>query len=34
MTVQVEYKQVNFITNKQPFEQYLSAAPTRMFKLE
>ena len=32
MTVQVEYESVNPIANKQPFEQYLSAAPTRMFK--
>ena len=26
MTVQVEYEPVNFLANKQPFEQYLSAA--------
>ena len=32
MTVQVEYEPVNPLSNKQPFEQYLSAAPTRMFK--
>ena len=32
MTVQVEYEPVNFMANKQRFEQYLSAAPTRMFK--
>ena len=32
MTVQVEYKPVNPLANKQPFEQYLSAAPTRMFR--
>ena len=32
MTVQVEYELVNPRANKQPFEQYLSAAPTRMFK--
>ena len=32
MTVQVEYEPVNPMANKQPFEQYLSAAPTRMFK--
>ena len=31
MTVQVEYEPVNFMANKQPFERYLSAAPTRMF---
>ena len=32
MTVQVEYEPVNFLTNKQRFEEYLSAAPTRIFK--
>ena len=32
MTIQVEYEPVNPLANKQPFEQYLSAAPTRMFK--
>ena len=32
MTVQVEYEPVNPLTKEQPFEQYLSAAPTRMFK--
>ena len=32
MTVQVEYEPVNHLANKQPFEQYLSAAPTRMFR--
>ena len=32
MTVQVEYEPVNPLANKQPFEQYLSAAPTRMFR--
>ena len=32
MTVQVEYELVNSLANKQPFKQYLSAAPTRMFK--
>ena len=31
MTVQVEYKPVNPLANKQPCEQYLRAAPTRMF---
>ena len=31
MTVQVECEPVNSLANKQPFEQYLSAAPTRMF---
>ena len=34
MTVQVEYEPVNPLVNKQPFEQYLSAAPTRIFKLD
>ena len=29
MTVQVEYEPVNPLTNKQPFEQYLYAAPFR-----
>ena len=32
MTVQVEYEPVNPMANKQRFKQYLSAAPTRMFK--
>ena len=32
MTIQVEYEAVNPMANKQPFEQYLSAAPTRMFR--
>ena len=32
MTVQVEYEPVNPFANKQCFEQYLSAAPTRMFR--
>ena len=32
MTVQVEYEPVNPLVNKQPFEHYLSAAPTRMFR--
>ena len=31
MTVLVEYEPVNLLANKQCFEQYLSAAPTRMF---
>ena len=31
MKVQVEYEPVNPMTNKQPFEQYLSAATTRIF---
>ena len=31
MTVQVEYDPENPLANKQPFEQYLSAAPTRIF---
>ena len=32
MTVQVEYESVNPLANKQPFKQYLSAAPTRIFR--
>ena len=32
MTVQVEYEPINPLAIKQSFEQYLSAAPTRMFK--
>ena len=32
LTVQVEFKPVNPMANKQPFKHYLSAAPTRMFK--
>ena len=32
MTVQVEYETVNPLANKQPFQQYLSATPTRIFK--
>ena len=32
MTVLVKYEPVNPLANKQPFEQYLSAAPTRMFR--
>ena len=32
MTVQVEYKPVNLQAIKQPFEQYLSPALTRMFR--
>ena len=31
MTFLVEYEPLNPLGNKQPFEQYLSAAPTRMF---
>ena len=31
MTIQVVYEPVNPMAKKQPFEQYLSAAPTRMF---
>ena len=31
MTVQVEYEPVNPLANEQPFEHYISAAPTRMF---
>ena len=32
MTVQVKYEPINRFANKQPFKQYLSAAPTRMFR--
>ena len=32
MTVQVEYELANHLANKQHFEQYFSAAPTRMFR--
>ena len=32
ITVQVEYEPVNLMANKQPFEQYFRAAPTRIFK--
>ena len=32
MTIQVEYEVVNPLANTQPFERYLSAAPTRMFR--
>ena len=32
MTVLVVYEPVNSQANMQPFEQYLSAAPTRMFR--
>ena len=32
MTVQVEYEPVNPLTNKQLFDQYLSAAPTCIFR--
>ena len=32
MTFQVEYEPINPLANKQPFEQYLSAAPTRMLR--
>ena len=31
-TVQVEYEPVNPLANKQPFKNYLIAAPTRMFR--
>ena len=34
MTVQVEYEHVNPMANKQRFEQYLSAASTRIFRRE
>ena len=32
MTVQVEYELVNPFANKEAFEQYLSAAPTHIFR--
>ena len=32
LTVKVEYEPVIPLANKQPFEQYLNAAPTRMFR--
>ena len=32
MTIKVEYEPVNPLANKQPFEQYLSAAPTCMYQ--
>ena len=32
MTIQVEYEPVNPLANKQPFEKYLSAPPTRIFR--
>ena len=32
MTIQVEYEAVNPMANKPPFEKYLSAAPTRLFR--
>ena len=32
ITVHGEYEPVNPLTNKQPFEQYLNASPTRMYK--
>ena len=32
MTLQVKYEPVNPITNKLPFEQYLSDAPTCIFR--
>ena len=34
MMVQVEYEPVNPFAIKEPFEQYLSAAPTRIFRLD
>ena len=34
ITVLVEYEPVNPMANKQPFEQYLSAVPTRIFRRE
>ena len=32
IAIQVKYEQINFLVNKKSFEQYLSAAPTRMFR--
>ena len=32
ITIQVEYDPVNPLADKQPFEQFLSAAPTRIFR--
>ena len=32
MKVQVEYEPLISLANKQPYEQYLSAAPTRIFR--
>ena len=32
MTVQVEYEQINPLANQEPFDQYLSAAQTRIFR--
>ena len=32
VTVQVAYEPVKPMANKEPFEQYLSAAPTRIFR--
>ena len=32
MTIQVESEPINFLANKVPFEHYLSAAPTRIFR--
>ena len=32
ITVKVEYEPVNLLANKQPVEQYLSAAPISMFR--
>ena len=32
MTVLVEYEPINPMANNKPFEQYLSAAPTRIFR--
>ena len=32
MTMQIEYEPVNPMETKQPYEQYLGAAPTRIFK--
>ena len=34
MTFQIKYWSVNSIANKKPFEQYLSSAPTCMFRLD
>lgn len=32
LTIKVEYEPVTPLTNKVPFDQYLCAAPTRIFK--
>ena len=32
ITVQAEYEPINSLANKQPFEQYLNAAPALVFR--